>query len=146
MTTTNTSTASAQEWERRSRSLRSAFDLASSAAKQMAALALYLEVKYDPNYRFPDDLALVYNCIVAGGGVEAHVFLDYREADLDPGALAGTWMSFSRSPEWDGTVESTLAALRSEELSNLVCDVRLAHYMSQAAVLAARTSTQGDAA
>ena len=78
MTTTNTITA--QEWERHSRILRSALDLANSAAGQTAAWAHYLEANYDSDFVLPDDLALVYNCAVSDGAVEAQVVLDYPEA------------------------------------------------------------------
>lgn len=143
MATTNTTTTLA--WEKHSRTLRSALDLASSAAEQTAELAFHLEAEFDLDFTFPADLVLVYHCVVSGGSVEARVFLDCLDGGQEPGELPGVWRPFSRSPGWDGTVESTIAVLRGDELSDIVCNVRLGHYMSQA-TLAAKTSLQGDAA
>lgn len=143
MATTNKTTAS--DWERQTRILRSALDLANSAAGQIAGWVLYLEANYDSAFMLPDDLALVYDYVVHDSTVEAQVILDFPEAGQEAERLAGLWRPFSESPEWDCTVGSTVAVLRGDHFSDLVCGVRLAHYMSQAAILAARTSMQGDA-
>ncbi|UWU23008.1 hypothetical protein N2601_08700 [Rhizobium sp. CB3060] len=138
-----TTTFTSNAWKRHSRFLRSALEIAHSAAEQTAELAFHLEAKYDPKFMLPDDLALVYHCVVSDVAVEAHLFLDVGQK---PGGLLGVWRPFNGSPQWDGTVKSTIAVLRSDDVSDIVCNVQLAHFISQAAILVGNTSLQGDAA
>ena len=129
--------------DERAHHLHSAFEIANSAAGQIEELVLRLETKYDPGFLFPADLALAYHCILAGDAVDVRVFL---EAGQEPEGVHGIWRPFGGSPEWTGTVESTIAELRGKGVLDIVCNLRLAHLMAQAAIVAAMTSGQGDPA
>lgn len=133
------------EWGLHSRNLRSALDIANDAARQIAELALNLEVKYDADIQLPANLALVYDCVASHDAVKARAVLDYGDTCDETTMQRGIWWQFNRSAEWDRTVGCTVALLRGDDVSNLVCNTLLAHYMSQAALAECGTPTPGGA-